>query len=103
MASANWVTPGGAAPDQITAEHILASHPPPNVKDGPVSTIWHWQVASAGSRGSISQGMSTQLAQGALSGQESTPNALVTFCVEKVETSFVPVRVRSSQEVYPIE
>lgn len=37
------------------------------------------------------QGMSTQLAHGASSAQVSTRKALVTFSVEKVETSFLPV------------
>ncbi len=48
MAAAYWVTPGRAGPDQGIAGRILASRPPPNVKEGPVSTDWHGHVASAG-------------------------------------------------------
>jgi hypothetical protein len=43
--------------------------------------------------------MSRQLAQGASSGQVRMPKALVTFWVEKVETSFLPVSLRSLQAV----
>jgi hypothetical protein len=48
IAAVYCVTPGGAAADQITDEHVLVSHSPPKVKDGPDSTIGHGQVASAG-------------------------------------------------------
>ena len=58
-----------------------------------------WITGVAGSRGSISQGMSRQLAQGASSAQVSTPKALVTFSVEKVDTSFMPLSARSGHEV----
>ena len=103
IAAAYCVTPGGLAADQITDEQVLASQPPPKVKEGPVSTIWHWQVAKAGSRGSSSQGISRQLAQGISSGQVSAPKALVTFSVENVETTALPAGARSLQVVKPME
>ena len=39
IAAAYCATPGGLAADQITDEQVLVSHPPPKVKEGPVSTI----------------------------------------------------------------
>ena len=64
---------------------MAVSQPPPKVSEGPVSTIWHWQVATAGLRGSISQGTSRQFAQGAFSGQVITTNSLLTLTVEKFD------------------
>jgi len=39
IAASYCVTPGGLVADQITDEHVLASQPPPKVKEGPLSTI----------------------------------------------------------------
>jgi hypothetical protein len=99
MAAPYWVTPGGAAPDQITDEQVLVSQSPPKVNEGPVSTIGQGQIASAGLSGSISHDTSRQFAHLAASGQVIAWNWLVTFWVENVDTNFVPEGVRSLQVV----
>jgi hypothetical protein len=92
MPASYWASPSrpSGAADHIVDEHVPVSQPPPNVKDGPESTMTHWQVASAGLNVSISQGTSRQLAQGVLSGQVRTLNSLLTLAVEKFEWSCVP-------------
>jgi hypothetical protein len=90
----------GAA-DQMTLEHVLVSHPPPKVKEGPFSTRWHWHVAVAGLRGSILHGISRQSAQTISSGQNITPNALLTLTVEKFDVTFRPDGARSAHDLKP--
>jgi hypothetical protein len=52
IAALNWVTPGGAAADQITEVQEPVWQPPPKVSDGPFLTIGQSQTAWPGFVGS---------------------------------------------------